>query len=211
MSLREFWSNVRSAAAMITPTVTADSPRINHDQIERILRRAAIWLTPRAVEGFEERDFDFLNMDERVQLSEAVRLFRDVAVQVDPKQPARPEQMQAALPYFQRIVEILGSNKYSDSDAFMLGKSIERHIAGRVPNTVLELRFETGDDSSGDAGLWVWVVLDDRVADDDEELLANTSAIEQLITDAVRQLGIRRWPYVRFRTNSDLEPLQADG
>jgi hypothetical protein len=210
MSLKEFWMNVRLAARMTTPIVTADAPRLSSEQIEEILRSAPIWLTPRAVESFDERDFDFLSADERQQLSDAVRQFRNVAAQVDPKKPSTDLQIQEALPHFQRIVEILGGNKYADYKALVIGKRIERHIAGRIPDTVLELRFETGVDSSGGNGLWIWVIFKDDVAVDENVLFANVRAVEQLMRDAVRQLGIKRWPYVRLRTISELELLAAE-
>ncbi len=208
MALQDFWISVRTSARMIAPTVTADSPRINTGDIERILRGAVIWLTPKSVEGFNERDFDFLSDGERKELSDSVRQFVSVARQVDPRKPASDSQIQEALPHFRRIVEILGGNKYADPDGFVLGKMIERQIAGRMPESVLELRFETGEDSSGDEALWVWVVFKDEVAENEDVLLSNVNDVREILRDAVRQLGIKRWPYVRFRTNSDLEPLE---
>jgi len=208
MSLQDFWVSVRTAARMIAPTVTADSPRINIGDIERILRGAVIWLTPKSVAGFNERDFDFLSDAERTQLSESVHQFIAVARHVGPREAASESQIQQALPHFLRIVEILGGNRFADPEAFVLGKRIEQQTAGRVPESVLELRFETGEDSSGGEGLWVWVVLKDEIAEDQEILLFNANEIREMLKDAVRELGIKRWPYVRFRTNSDLEPLQ---
>lgn len=193
---------------MVAPTVTADSPMVNAGDIERILRSAVLWLTPAAVQGFDERDFDFLPSHERDQLSRSVRDFTHVARQVDPRKPATDSQIQEALPHFLRIVEILGANKYADPDALVLGKRIEQQIAGRIPEAVLELRFETGEDSSGGEGLWVWVVLKDDVAKDNSELLNAVGEIRELLKDAARQLGLKPWLYVRFRTPADLEPLE---
>ena len=55
-------------------------------------------------------------------------------------------QVQAALPAFQKIVEILRPDKYADLDALVIGKRIEQSLAGRLPEWVRELVFETGND-----------------------------------------------------------------
>lgn len=209
MSVHEFWLSVRTAARLIAPTVTADSPQIDSSAIERILRGSAIWLTPRAVAGFDADDFQFLPGSERQQLSNSVAKFLDVACKADPKKPATELQIQDALPHFLRIVEILGGNRYADADAFVIGKKIEQRLVGQLPNTVLELRFETGEDSSGGDALWIWVILKDEVAESTPVLLSNTGIVRERLTDAVRESGIKRWPYVRFRTQADLEPLRT--
>jgi hypothetical protein len=203
MSLDAFWQNVRSGARLLTPGVTADAPRIDSADIERILKSSAIWLTRRSLEGFDPRDFDFLVPAEREALAESVARFREVAQHVPSDKPASEAQLQQALPAFQRVVEILRPDKYADPEALVLGKRIEQHLAGQIPDSVWELRFETGEDSSGGPALWIWVVLKDEVAEK-EVFLRTADAIHRILVDATTDLGIEQWPYIRFRTNSEL-------
>jgi hypothetical protein len=149
MALRDFWISVRTGARLIAPTATADSPRLDSAKIERILRGATIWLTPRSVHGFDASDFDFLTEAERNQLSKSVERFREIASQVPPDKPATPQQIQQALPEFLRILEVLRPDKYADPEALVVGKRVE---------------------------------------------------------NIVSELDVKRWPYVRFRTISELEP-----
>ena len=57
MAFQDFWMNVRRAAGLITgQTHVEDSPRLDPNEIERTLRgRTTLWLTPRAVAGFDVR------------------------------------------------------------------------------------------------------------------------------------------------------------
>src|SRR3954469_408555 len=84
MALHEFWTNVRIGAGPISPRAIADSPRIDTASIESALRRATLWLTPQAVDGFEESDFPFLPADERARLAKLVKDFRELAGTVGP-------------------------------------------------------------------------------------------------------------------------------
>lgn len=209
MSLRDFWINVRVGARLISPDVTADSPRIDSADIRRVLQGATIWLTPNSVKGFDERDFNFLDPDEREVLTRSVTRFREIAQRVPPDKPATDNDIQQALPEFQRIVEITAPNRYADPEAFKIGKILEKHIGDRVPPSVLEMRFETGQDSNGGKGLWIWVVFKDEIANETDVLSANATAVKKLIADAVREAGIKRWPYVRFRAESELEAVES--
>src|SRR6266849_2051767 len=120
MSLRDCWINVRTAARLIAPGAVADSPKLDTGKIERILRGATFWLTPRAVDGFNPVDFNFLTLGERDALTESVNRFREIARQVPPDQQPTDEQIQQALPPFLRVLEILRPDKYGDPDALEL-------------------------------------------------------------------------------------------
>ncbi len=202
MSLREFWTSVRTAAGFLLPPVAADSPRIDTDQLEARLRRVQIWLTPKSVEGFHVEDFPFLDEGTRGQLSRCVQQFVNAAEQVPPDKPATEEQVQVALPAFLCILEIMRPDKYGDLDAFIIGKRIERDLAGHLPDWVHELRFETGDDANGDPAVWIWVELADAAAEKNV-FSQHTREIRTDLVDCVRRLGVERWPYVHFRTVSE--------
>lgn len=64
--------------------------------------------------------------------------------------------------------------------------------------TVREIIIEQGPDSTGDEALFVWLLLDDKVRDDD----LDWNKIEPLVTQArtqMRQLKPEFYPYVRVR------------
>lgn len=209
MSLNEFWLNVRTGARFVAPTAAADSPFMDAAEIERRLRRATTWLTPESVNGFREEDFSFLNSSERRELADAVTGFRTIARRIPPDQPATDQQIREALPHFLRIFTILRPDKYNDPEALVLGKQVEQRLAGSLPEAVLDLRFETGEDVGGQPALWIWVILKDEAVQGDA-LAKNTQAIRQILHRAVRELGFAHWPYVHFRTASELQYLQRE-
>lgn len=207
MSLKDFWMSVRTGARFIAPRATADSPRLDSAAIESTLRRATIWLTPKSVEGFNPEDFLFLSDHEQKTLRDAVSKFLVLARQVPPGRPATEQQIQQALPLFLRIVEILRPDHFADSEAFVIGKKVEQQLAGQIPQSVLELRFETGKDASGGPALWIWVVFKDEAAKKDV-FLPNARNVRELLENSVSELGFEQWPYVRFRTDSELKPSE---
>jgi hypothetical protein len=190
---------------MIAPSGTADSPLLNPEGIGQILRKATIWLNPKSVEGFDEQDFDFLPSAERQALTASVNRFREIARQVSPTAPATEEQIQQALPEFQRIIEFLRPDKYVDPEALVIGKRIEQQLANRLPDSVVELRFETGEDAAGGPALWIWVVFKDGLAES-EAFRSDVRLVRELLERTVREMAIGRWPYVRFTTASELAP-----
>jgi hypothetical protein len=201
-SLREFWISVRTAARMMSPKATVDSPKLDANQYERILRQADLWLTPRAVAGFERANLEFLDNEERKQLMDCVEHFRDTAAQVPPAAPASNEQVQAARPSFQCILEILRPDKYGDSEALVIGKQLEQALKGRLPPWCQDFRIETGEDANGDSAIWIWVEVDDSAIQKDV-LTANFGLLQEQIEGTLRQLGVERWPYIRLRTVSE--------
>ncbi len=202
MALREFWSNVRSTAGLVPRKAAVDSPRLDANRIERILRKTRRWLTPRAVEGFDPADFAFLSAEERRDLEKSVRRFLLVADQVPVGGDPSETQVQAALPAFQKIVEILRPDKYADLDALVIGKRIEQFLAGRLPEWVREMVFETGNDVQDEPALWIWVEIDDDAAAD-EVFTQNTRSAWNTVDMAARKVAADRWPYIRFRSTSE--------
>ena len=160
MALERFWQSVRTAARMIRPpAVVADSPRIPSDVIAKRLASSDLWLAPDSVRGYDENDFQFLTQEERNRLTEAVGRFKRVAEAVNPRGPAPIERVEAARPAFQQIVEQLEFDRFGDAEAYRIGKEIELKMDRERPERLAELRFETGLDSTGDPGLWVWAFV----------------------------------------------------
>jgi hypothetical protein len=107
MSREEFFDSVRNSAALATPAAATDHPGHNPIDLTRALRRAAIWLTPKSVEGFDPHDFEDLDPKRRQRLEAAVRGFRDVAGRVPANAPATDEQAKAGWSRFEEIAAIV--------------------------------------------------------------------------------------------------------
>jgi len=93
MAKQEFLSNFRIARNLFAHQhVQADDARIDPQAMERLLARAAIWLTPKSVKAFNVADFAELGPDQQSELKNAVQEFLAVANKVPPNEPATPEQ-----------------------------------------------------------------------------------------------------------------------
>jgi hypothetical protein len=104
MAKEEFFQNLQAAASFLAPQVEADNPYVDPSRLESALRRATIWLTPGAVEGFDVHDFGDLPPANRDALVTNVARFREVARDVPPAKPATENQIQNALPSFLNIL-----------------------------------------------------------------------------------------------------------
>ena len=209
MALEEFWKNVRRAVKLIRPNPIADSPRISTDEISGSLASANLWLVRGAVGGYDEREFPFLTPAELSRLSTAVQQFRDVAITVNPRGPATRQQIEKARPAFQSIVELLEFDRFADPEAFRIGKEIERRLAPDRPAELAELRFETGPDSTGDPGLWVWAFVVETGEHDTEAFHSAAEVIDLILSPVTREVAPDRWPYILFRSTLDQLELEA--
>src|SRR5947209_4671518 len=97
MAKDDFLLSVRTAVGTLLPRVDAEHPYTDREELEGILRRSDLWLSKSAVAGFERDDFNDLDPETREALDRDVSAFLDVASKVDPKRPATPAQVDAAL------------------------------------------------------------------------------------------------------------------
>ena len=204
MQLEEFWLNVRRGVSLFSPVASVDSPRLNANLIEKQLRSADLWLTPKVVAGFNESNFDFLPDTERKKLRQSVEHFRKIASQVPVDQPATQGQLNAAAAAFRAILEIMRLDKFEDPEAFIVGKQVEQGVAGKLPKWVRQLRFRTGADNTGDPGIWIWVIVDDNALQQDM-LRKTIQQARAVLDEAVKELNTGYWPYIRFQSVSEQE------
>jgi hypothetical protein len=200
MSLRDFWINVRTGAGLIAPQVTVDTPKLDSSSIEGTLQRATLWLTPRAVAGFNEADFKFLPDHEHEKLTQLVESFRRIASTISPTASAPDETVAKALPHFRDIVLMLEFDRYGDAEGYQLGKQIEQSIEPYRPKELAELRFNTGLDHSGEPAIWIWVFLTDAASVSDEQFLENVQRLRDILDPVARTVAPDRWPYLSFRS-----------
>lgn len=208
MSLHEFWIGVRTGARLLAPRATVDSPKLDASAIERLLQGATLWLTPSVVAGFNEADFTFLPEVERTKLTRLVNAFRGVAAQVPPAAPASDEQIEQARPLLRDIVALLEFDRFGDAEAYRIGKQIESAIASWRPRELVELRFNTGWDSTSDPAIWIWAFLSDEKEDD---FLNRAGELRPLLDAAARAAAPDRLPYVSFRSIAEQAELAEVG
>jgi hypothetical protein len=208
MAKQEFVQNVRLARNLLAHRVEGDRPGADLEEIARRLARAAIWLTPASVEGFDMADFPELPDETREELRRNVGEFLAVAEQVSDDGPASVEQEAVGIRTLLNIVRILEPFLPTPDELDRL-RAAMRTV--RFPPDVVESwDYEFGLDSSGDPAVWIWLVVDDRAADD-PAFTATTARLQREILQSLQRAGVSRWPYVRFRTISDYTSRQAVG
>ena len=102
----EFFADVRRAVTFMAPRVQADSPFTDTNYIQKMLREADLWLTPKIVEAFLPDDFSDVDEGVRKDLIKPVKEFRQVTTEMGPGERAQTEQRDAALSPFTQIVRI---------------------------------------------------------------------------------------------------------
>ena len=101
----EFILDVRRAARLEQkPTMISDSELINAGAASKALQRAALWLTPKVVQRYDQAEFAAWPEDLREQLQLAVEGFRPVAGAVMPDKPATADQFRQGLEAFERLL-----------------------------------------------------------------------------------------------------------
>lgn len=204
MAKPEFLDHVKTAARFLSPRVETDNASLDGRSLEQRLVRAAVWLSPSAVKGFDVRDFSELPTEERARLRESVERFRQAAEQVPPDQPATDAQLQAGLSAFLELLRVLRPYLGADRELRRLGDALQ---SVAFPEYVVGLNYRIGADSSGGTpAVWVWVIVEDKVVAD-KSFAQKTAHVRELIEKALRQAEIQRWPYVYFRSVSEQRGL----
>ena len=77
---------------------------------------------------------------------------------------------------------------------------------------VVRIECHPGFDYGGDPAVYIWVLMDDATPEA-EQTLKKVRPIEHAIRARLEEAGETRWPYVRFRTESEHRMLseQSEG
>jgi hypothetical protein len=197
----DFLLNLRGAASTLWPNVNVDGTRLSRENIEAQLRRATIWLTPKAVEGFKIADFPELESPRREELEQAVNAFRHVAVNVPDPGPASSSQVQEALPHFLKILEIM--------NPYVTELKVDHILRNtRFPAGVEDFVIKLGEDWTHDPAAFIWVIVSDELAD--QNRLPPLFDLEEIIRGAFSRGGIDLYPYVGLRTKSEQSELEQE-
>ncbi len=197
---QEFLDNFRVARNLFAhPRVEADSPQIETGAIAQTLARAAIWLTPKSVKGFDAADFAELGPDRQKELQGAYNAFLNVAKQVPPDEPATEEQFSNAAGAFARMIAILHPYLPSPDE----GKGVARILKSMIlPPWVVNWNYELGSDDDGAPAVWINLYADRKQAAP-KEFAQYASQLTQELLGTLSEKNIKRWPYVRVRTTAE--------
>ncbi len=197
-SKRDFLLNLRVARNLFVhpPIVKVDSPTVDAEALSADSNRAAIWLTPRSVAGFDAADFRELGPTRQAELLAAVQSFQAVADLVPPNQPATREQFAVASVAVAKILDILAPYLPMADEARQVEAAL-RDV--EFPAWVVNWDFELDSDSDGIAAAWVNVFADEQVVPW-EQLGRETSDLTSKVRQAFDDKRIARWPYIRVKT-----------
>jgi len=206
MAKLEFLRNLRRARNLFAHRVQVDSPALDADAIARRLASVMLWLTPSVVEGFDAGEFHELPMGDRDKLEAAVARFAEIAGSVPPDRAANDKQILEGTTAFEAILAILHRHLELDRES----DSIRRIIASvSFPPDVLTWEFEIGADSTGDPAVWLWIIVNDALADK-PNFSALTANLQEQIRREFREGQVQHWPYIRFRTASEQQALMGE-
>jgi len=76
----------------------------------------------------------------------------------------------------------------------------------QLPDYVRDVKYKLRDDWTGEPAVSIFVILDDAEVEK-ESFGPNSIDIGNQIFDAVMALGTERWPFVRFRSESEENSL----
>ncbi len=208
MSLEAFWLHFPSSWGLFPLGSVVNSPRLDSEAIEAILDDSDYWLMHGSVKGYEPEDFAFLADDERGRLATGVKQYRAILPKARSGEEISGEERAQARSGFRAILEVIRPDKYAGIDAFVVGKKIENLVSGELPGWVREMVFETGPDSSGAPGLWIWVEVEDH-ATLDRSFHDEFSSISEVLRRAAAEVCPERWAYIRLRTVSEQRPKES--
>jgi hypothetical protein len=197
-SKRDFLLNFRVARNLFVhpQKVEADSATVNTGAVSAALTRAAIWLTPKSVAGFNAADFPELGPARQAELLAAVQSFKAVADQVPSNKPATDEQYGNASVAFAKILKILEPYLPVPDEA----KQVESALRDvEFPPWVVNWDYELASDSDGVAAVWVNVFADEQAVPKGQ-LGRAASELTSRVRQAFDGKQVRRWPYIRMRT-----------
>jgi hypothetical protein len=201
MALADFLINFSTAARFLAPKVDTDSQLSeDRDRFQKTLERATIWLTPRAVDGFDPDDFSFLPPSQRAELIRNVERFRQVASQVPRDQPATSHQVSEAIEPFLTILSTV--RPYLSRDWLRVDDALNSITP---PPEVAGFTHKVGADWTGEDAIWVWAtVADEAIPAGRDERLAQSGQLRGLVEEAIRSHGLQGQLYFGVRARSEM-------
>jgi hypothetical protein len=204
MAKQDFLTNFRIARNLfVHPRVEGDSPTADPQVTEQRLARAAIWLTPKSVAGFNAADFQELGVDRQRELQDAVREFLAVANQVPADQRATVPQYRNAAVAFARMLAILEPYLAMPEEGHRVAQALQ---GIELPPWVVNWDYELGSDDEGKPAVWINLFAD-QSSGSPKEYGRLALQMTQTIRRALLANSVRRWPYIRVRTAAEQKAM----
>lgn len=221
MAYRDFWENVRGAFLWMDrpepgrksgrrkpgktrgpksgagPGPSADGGAEPESEAARRKHAADVWLNARTTAGYDPADFDFLDEDERDELTRRVAELRSLLAEIPPDELPSVEAIARARPIFLRIAALLDFDHHADAAALSLGKRLSRRVRDALPDWVQGLRFETGWDVIGDPALTLWVVAPEDFTRR-EDWFPRFMHVAEALRKRVAELAPEMFPYIHL-------------
>ena len=197
MARQDFLSNFRVARNLfVHPRLDGSGPNLDPQTTAERLARAAIWLTPKSVAGFNAGDFPELGFDRKKALEDAVQEFLAVANQVPADRAATVEQYGPASMAFAKMLEILAPYLATPEEGRRVAQALQ---SVRFPSWVVNWDYELAGDDEGTPAVWINLFADQSSASP-KEYGRFALRMTQAIRRALSANGVSRWPYIRVRT-----------
>ncbi len=200
-SKKEFLSNLRVARNLFLHPKVETNGGEDQQSMARRIARAAIWLTPKSVRGFNADDFPELGPDRQRVLQSAVTEFRDVAKTVPPQQAPSEQQVGNAKVAFANILDLLGPYLQTPEEDAKVEKAIDNLQSGALPTWVVNWDYELGSDEEGGPAVWINLFVEEGAPS--REFGRTASQLIPKLRQALTAQGVTRWPYVRIRTAAE--------
>ena len=92
-----------------------------------------------------------------------------------------------------------------------MGKQIEARIHAEVKlDGLVELRIRTGENLSGDPGVWVWAIVKDEFTRPNDRYKAEAETIRRVIRKASLDVAPDVTPYIAFRSVSEIAQTKRE-
>jgi len=201
MAKARFLRNLHTAVRSLSPAVHVNGIRLDDEHLGELLRRATLWLTPTAVQGFDPADFPQVPPEERDRLTGNVEKFEAIARAVSEGRPASEAQVREASLLLLAILSTMGPYL----EGFKVYSALKLQ---KFPDFVRDFAIKVGEDSTGDPSVWVWLIVTDAAAAAVKKLVKQLPAISQQVDEALEDANIDAYPYVRVRSLSDQLDLE---
>ena len=195
MARQEFIDNMRAARNLFAHSKRlVEGLEIDPQTLENRIARAAIWLMPKSVRGFDANDFPKLAPERQHELSEAVREFLAAANEVPVKDLPTPDQIARGSAAFEKIIEILDPYLSMHPEAQRIQEALE---TVEFPYPVANWDYKIGENHVGDPAVWVTIFVDERV-NPARKLGRFPLELTHEIRHAFSDFKIDRLPYIRM-------------
>jgi hypothetical protein len=196
MAKQEFINNLRAARSLFDHThAPAVASAADTQAVDDSAARAAVWLRPQSVKGFDVSDFPELDDRQKAELQAAVDEFLQVAKQVRPETIVAPEQVAAAAPPFETILSILRRYLARSPDESSIEEALKNVL---FPPWVVNWDFELFRDDDDEPAIFLYLFI----APGDSpsmEMIRSMHEVRKSVRDALSAIRNERYPYLRVQ------------